>query len=246
MFGLFNKKKSSSIFNATQLKTDMHSHLLPGIDDGSPDVNTSIELISGLKDAGYNKIITTPHILWDMYKNTPDIIKQKLDLVQKELQIRNIDIEINAAAEYFLDDHVAKLLETRAPLLTIKDNMVLVEFSVMHLSMNMKEILFDLQMAGYQPVLAHPERYAYLYKKYEIFHEFKQNGVMFQLNLLSTTGGYGKMVSEMADYFIKYDFYDLIGTDMHHKGHLQRMQSLYLKNEVQELINSGRISNNKL
>ncbi|MCH5596531.1 tyrosine-protein phosphatase [Niabella ginsengisoli] len=224
----------------------MHSHLLPGIDDGASDMETSMELIEGLKNQGYSKLITTPHILWDIYKNTPEIIHSKLDDVREELNKRSIDIEIHAAAEYFLDDHLSELLQKKEPLLTVKDNMVLVEFSVMHMSMNMKEILFDVQMAGYQPILAHPERYTYLYKQYDVLHDLKDNGCMFQLNLLSATGGYGKTVSEMANYFVKHDFYDFIGTDMHHTGHLARLKTINVSQEVKTLVNSGRIVNNQL
>ncbi|MFT4095356.1 MAG: histidinol phosphatase [Niabella sp.] len=224
----------------------MHSHLLPGIDDGAKDIETSVELIKGLKEQGYSKLITTPHILWDMYKNTPSVIHSKLELVREELDKQGIEIELQAAAEYFLDDHVSELLQKKEPLLTIRDNWVLVEFSVMHMSMIMKEILFDMQMAGYQPVLAHPERYTYLYKKYDVLHELKENGCFFQLNILSLSGGYGKTVSEMAGYFIKNDFYDLIGTDMHHTGHLQRLKTLEFSPQLQELANSGRLMNNQL
>jgi tyrosine-protein phosphatase YwqE len=106
------------------LRTDMHSHLLPGIDDGSPDLPTSLKLIRGMMDLGYKKLITTPHILGDMYKNTPGIIAGKLELLRKAVKEEGFDVEINAAAEYFLDEHVAGLLKTGEPLLTLSDKMV--------------------------------------------------------------------------------------------------------------------------
>lgn len=245
MFGLFSRKKAGK-FDASLLGADMHSHLLPGIDDGAKDLETSITLIEGLKALGYTKLITTPHILWDLYKNTPEIIHEKLDMVRSELQKRGIDIEINAAAEYFLDDHMAELLGKKMPLLAIKDNLVLVEFSVMHMSMHMKEMIFDLQMAGYQPILAHPERYTYLYKEYDLLHDLKENGCMFQLNALSATGGYGRTVGEMATYFMKHDFYDFLGTDMHHSGHLERLKSFELSPNLWEMVNNGRFLNKQL
>ncbi|WP_157097829.1 tyrosine-protein phosphatase [Niabella ginsenosidivorans] len=230
----------------TLVKTDMHSHLLPGIDDGAPDLETSIMLIRRFKELGYTKLITTPHILWDLYKNTPDIIENKLELVRNALKENQIDIEITAAAEYFLDDHMTELLQKKEKLLTIKENQVLTEFSTMHKALSMKESLFDVQMAGYQPILAHPERYVYLYKKWDFFHEIKDNGVLFQLNLLSLTGGYGSRVQEIAQYLLDNDFYTFVGTDLHHEGHMSRLQSLQIPEKLQNLLTGDRLLNKAL
>lgn len=247
MFGLFSKKKDAEVaVDYSAIKTDMHSHLLPGIDDGSQDLRTSLEMIEGLKNLGYSKIITTPHVFWDMYKNTPEIIQERLGIVQEALRENNIDIELKVAAEYFLDEHTAELVRRKEPLLTIKDNIVLVEFSVMHMSINMKETIFDLMMAGYQPVLAHPERYTYLNNNREIFDDLRANGCYFQLNLLSISGGYGRVVSEMAKYFLKNDFYDLVGTDMHHIGHLERVKTLKAPPELHQLLTGQKLLNSRL
>src|SRR3954469_23892885 len=102
----FKKKITGSNKDYEMLKADMHSHLLPGIDDGSPNLDISIELIKGLADLGYSKLITTPHIMWDMYKNTTGVIHEKLGLLKKRVEQENIEIEIAAAAEYFIDDHL--------------------------------------------------------------------------------------------------------------------------------------------
>ncbi|MGJ7031884.1 tyrosine-protein phosphatase [Niabella hirudinis] len=230
----------------TLVGTDMHSHLLPGIDDGSPNLETSIALIRQFKELGYTKLITTPHILWDLYKNTPDTIRYQLDALRKALAEYRVDMEMAAAAEYFLDDHVMDLLRKKERLLTLKDDLVLTEFSTMHQSMSMKNILFEMQMAGYRPVLAHPERYAYWYKKWDLFHEIKENGVLFQLNLLSVTGGYGTRVQEIAQYLLEEDFYSFVGTDLHHEGHMARLQTLEVPEKLQELLTSGRILNSDL
>lgn len=246
MFGLFSKKNAKHKLDYRLVKTDMHSHLLPGIDDGSPDMDTTLAHIRHFKELGYSKIITTPHILWDLYKNTPEIIRQKLEEVRAALKANDIDMEIDAAAEYFLDDHLLELLEKKEPLLTVKDNMVLTEFSTMHMSMSMKEILFNVQMSGYQPILAHPERYVYLHKQWEVFEEIKNNGVLFQLNLLSITGGYGNRVKEIAEYLLEHNYYSLVGTDLHHEGHMARLQTLEISAKLQDLITNGSLLNSKL
>src|ERR1700712_1070046 len=125
MFSIFKRKYPATQADFSSLKTDMHSHLLPGIDDGAPDTEISAQLKKGLEDLGYNRFITTPHIMWDMYKNTPATINEAL----KNLQSAGQHTNIRPAAEYFLDDYFDKLLNDESPLLTITEKKVLVEFS---------------------------------------------------------------------------------------------------------------------
>lgn len=247
MFNLFSKKKPrGEKFDYSVLKTDIHSHLLPGIDDGAKDLETSLQLIRGMKELGYQKLITTPHIIWDMYRNTPAIINDKLEQVQEAIKKEGIEIEIHAAAEYFLDEHVEELLKTKEPLLTISGNKVLVEFSLAFPSLNIKDILFDMQMQGYQPVIAHPERYIYLQQNKEFYRELKDIGCLFQLNLLALPGFYGRSVKDLAEYLLSNDFYDLVGTDLHHSRHLEELQHVEMTPSLRKAIESGQISNREL
>ncbi|MET0636030.1 MAG: CpsB/CapC family capsule biosynthesis tyrosine phosphatase [Chitinophagaceae bacterium] len=228
MFGLFSKKTTKGEkFRFEDIGTDMHSHILPGIDDGSPDLETSLNLIRGLQELGYSRLIATPHILWDMFRNTPEIIKEKLDLVREAVLKAGIDIRIDAAAEYYLDEHVSELLAKKEPLLTIGDKKVLIEFSMAFPPFNVKETLFELQMQGYQPVFVHPERYSYLQRNREFFDEMKEIGCIFQLNILSLSGQYGKGVTELSHYLLKKDYYDLLGTDLHHSNHLAMLKQFH-------------------
>lgn len=247
MFNLFSRKKAKGPrIDYSVLKTDMHSHLLPGIDDGSKDIEMSIQLIRGMKELGYQKLITTPHIISDMYRNTPEIINAKLAEVRAAVKKEGIDIELHAAAEYFLDEHVEELLKTKKPLLTISGNKVLTEFSMAFPSMNTKDILFDMQMQGYQPVIAHPERYIYLQQNKEFYRELKDIGCMFQLNILALSGYYGRSVKDLAEYLLNNGFYDLLGTDLHNFHHLEALQYAEMTAPLRKLIESGQISNNKL
>jgi len=238
------KEESSEVFR--NLKTDMHSHLIPGIDDGSPDLNTSLHLIRGMVKLGYTKLITTPHIIWEIYKNSRDGILQKLELLQKAVQMEGIPVEIQAAAEYFLDEHVADLLKHNEPLLTIGGKMVLTEFSLAYKPHGVKEILFEMQMQNYQPVIAHPERYIYLDQNRKFYEELKDIGCLFQLNLLSLTNYYGKGPHELALYLVKKGYYDLVGTDLHDSRHLDAMNNSTLVHQVQKLMESGKILNPEL
>jgi protein-tyrosine phosphatase len=238
MFFFGKKKEKKEQLDLSWLGTDMHSHLVPGIDDGSPDITASVAMIKGLAELGYKKVITTPHILWEIYPNTSDRIIQGLEEVRTALQQEGVNIDLHAAAEYYMDEHFEEEIQKKAPLLCIKDNMVLVEFSMVTAPFDLQRILFDLQMQGYQPVLAHPERYTYLNGRRSVYEDLKTAGCYFQLNLLSLTGYYGRAVQDIAEYLVKNKYYDFAGTDMHHDRHLATLQKLsaspYYK-EIQEL-----------
>ncbi|HYC28298.1 MAG TPA: CpsB/CapC family capsule biosynthesis tyrosine phosphatase, partial [Chitinophagaceae bacterium] len=180
----------------------MHSHLLPGIDDGAPDLESSLSFIRGLVDLGYKKLITTPHILWELYPNTPEKISTTMETLRKAVNEAGIEVELHAAAEYYMDEHFMELLRSKSPLLTIHDNMVLVEFSMITLPMDLHDILFEMQIQNYQPVLAHPERYAFLSRRRDYFDGLKDSGCLFQLNLLALTGYYGDTVKDLSEYFL--------------------------------------------
>ncbi|MBL0272537.1 MAG: hypothetical protein IPQ06_05565 [Chitinophagaceae bacterium] len=247
MLNIFSRSKPAASKKDFGLPgTDIHSHLLPGIDDGSPDMQTSLKLIRGMVDLGYTKLITTPHIMGDIYKNTPEIISGKLELLRAAVKTEGIDVEINAAAEYFLDDYVAGLLKAGEPLLTISGKMILVEFSLAYPSHGLKDILFELQMQGYLPVIAHPERYIYLERHKEFYEELKDIGCLFQLNVLSLTGHYGKSVQELAQYLAKKEYYDLVGTDLHNVRHLEALQNPALGTALKKILATGKIRNQDL
>jgi protein-tyrosine phosphatase len=243
MFSIFKKKYPSIPLDFSGIKTDMHSHLLPGIDDGSPDVMTSLLLKKGLEDMGYRHFITTPHIMWDMYKNTAATIGEALKTLQQEAGNKNI----YAAAEYFLDDYFAEQLDDEKPLLTLTEKQVLIEFSFVAPPMDLKEQLFKMQIKGYKPVLAHPERYTYFAGNKSFFDDFKSMGCLFQLNLLSLSGYYGKIPQELAGYLISKDYIDLVGTDLHHQRHLDALRkSKTIMQTIQQLLDSGRLQNPSL
>jgi tyrosine-protein phosphatase YwqE len=124
--------------------------------------------------------------------------------------------------------------------------MVLAEFSLAYKPHGIKEILFDMQMQGYQPVIAHPERYIYLQQNKEFYEELKDIGCLFQLNILSLSGGYGKSVLDLAQHLLKKDYYDLLGTDLHHGGHLEALRNPALAQQLRKLLDTGRFRNTEL
>lgn len=231
----FFRKKLTQTADLSWLGADMHAHLLPGIDDGAQDMAASLELIRGLAELGYSRLVVTPHVLWEVYPNTPEIILGRLAELRRAVQDAGIAVQLDAAAEYFIDDHLVDELDRKAPLLTLKDNRVLTEFSMITTPYDLLQIFFDLQIQGYQPVLAHPERYIYLGRKKEVFDSLHDAGVLFQLNLLSLTGHYGRTVQELAFYLLEKNYYHFAGTDLHHARQLALLQKLAASSTIDKL-----------
>lgn len=222
---IFSKKEK---VNLEPLCCDMHSHLIPGIDDGAKDLEQSIEIIRAFKELGYKKIITTPHIMSDYYKNTPDIILNGLEKVKNELTKNQIEIEVEAAAEYYLDENFEEKIKTKK-LLSFGKNYVLFELSMFSEPPNLANVIFELQVAGYTPVLAHPERYPYWHKSINKYDELRSKGILLQLNLLSLTGAYSAEVKKTAQKLISNQWIDFCGSDAHNKFHLQLLgENLHL------------------
>ena len=222
MFSFFKKKKRNSNLSFEGLppiQVDMHSHLLPGIDDGSQNMEESIAMIQRFVDMGYKKLITTPHIMSDFYKNTPEIILGKRDEVRVELEKRGIEVELEAAAEYYLDEGLINKLSKKEKLLTFGDNYLLFETSYMNASANLGQAIFMMQSQGYKPVMAHPERYTYWYGKHEEIKEVWEKGVHMQVNLLSLVGYYSKPAKVIAEWLIENQMVSFVGTDCHREKH---------------------------
>jgi protein-tyrosine phosphatase len=246
MFGLFKKKNHESA-DLSGLVADMHNHLIPGIDDGATDLESSISMIRAMHQLGYRKFIATPHVQWEMFKNTHEIIENGARLVQQRLADTEMKVDFRGAAEYFLDEHVDDLLEKNIPLLTIHKNMVLVEFSFIRQPMDLKEKLFQLQIKGYQPIIAHPERYLYFGAHKNLYDELYDMDCVFQLNLLSLVGYYGKKQEELANYLIKKKYVSLLGSDLHNIRHINILRaSTTISQTVNKLLDSGALLNPSL
>jgi tyrosine-protein phosphatase YwqE len=182
-----------------------------------------------------------------MYKNTPEIIRPRHEMLKNALHTNGIPVELEVAAEYLIDDHFEKSLESDDELLCFNGNLILVEFSFVQEPVELKSVLFKLQIKGLQPVIAHPERYLYFGANKQWYSEIKALGCLFQLNILSLSGFYGKAPVELAQYLIKQQYYNLIGTDLHNSRHIDllRASSPYLP-VIKKLIHSGSILNHQL
>lgn len=197
---------------------DMHCHILPGIDDGSPDVETSVELVRRMSNWGIDHIIATPHVTAFTFENTPDTIGTAYHSLTDRLEEEGIDMKIVFSAEYRMDENFLELVEHNG-LIPMPGNRLLIENSFLQPFWDIKNLIFQLQLKGYEPILAHPERYVYYFRDKSVYRELVQAGCRMQINLLSLAGYYGKEVHQVAMWLIKEGLVHFIGSDLHHTDH---------------------------
>jgi len=241
----FFKKRMSSKIEVPPLSVDLHSHLIPAIDDGSQSTEESIKLLRKLHKLGYKKVITTPHIMCDAYGNTKSSILKGLENLQTTVDSYGIDICIEAASEYYLDEGLLPLIKAKE-LLLIADQYLLFETSYTHRPAQMEEIIFEILAAGYIPLLAHPERYRYITQPEEEYGTLKNLGVEFQVNLNSFNGYYGTQAKKNALFLSQHGMIDFLGSDTHNMKHLENLSLVFGSNEYEEIYRYNTIKNKTL
>ncbi|MGA9649987.1 tyrosine-protein phosphatase [Pedobacter sp.] len=242
MFGFFKKKQIVPEFNFSNIGIDMHSHIIPGIDDGAQTLNDSLLLAKRFKALGFKKLIATPHIMADYFRNTSDTINRGLDILRKGLHEIQIDLEVEAAAEYYLDETLEKKINQK-DVLTFGDNFLLFELSYINQPQNLVEFIKRMQDAGYKPVLAHPERYPYYYSSVENYHQIKETGCLLQLNSIALTGYYGSGAKKVAEEMVEHHLVDFIGSDMHHLKHAKALEESLNTVAMQSLLTVHLLNN---
>lgn len=227
MFSLFRNKTSLCEILRTGF-TDFHSHVLPGIDDGSSHIDQSKELLSALHDIGVHTLYCTPHIMHSVYDNTPEIIQSTYNTLKEEARLRNIKLHV--AAEYMLDDGFAKQLKA-GPLLAYPNREVLVEMNYVRAPLSLHQHIFELRTSGYTPVLAHPERYAFYHNSFSNYEQLRDMGCKFQLNLLSLGSYYGKQCNKIALQLLQHEMYTHVGTDTHKLRHIEALRTIKINKQ---------------
>lgn len=247
MFNFFTRGEKA-VADLSFIGADMHSHLLPGIDDGLQELEQTVAFIKELQQLGYSKLICTPHILADLYPNNADTILPKLAMVKAALAEADIDIKVEAAAEYMIDHEFIELIAAskKEDLLTIGSDYILVEMSFLSPSPNIEKVIFDLRIMGLQPILAHPERYNYYHHQFEQYKRIKELGCKLQVNLLSLSGYYGPQVKKIAERLFKNQMADFAGTDMHHEKHLAALKKLAAKKDFYDIVSGATLLNKAL
>jgi len=239
----FRKKKKLPKIDFSLLSVDIHSHLIPAIDDGAKNLDSSVSMIKKMKSLGFKKLITTPHVMSDVYRNNKQDILNGLSILQEELIKQSIDIEISAAAEYYVDYEFEQKISSNN-FLTFGDNYILIELSFVEPPRNILDIIFKLQMEKYKVVLAHPERYHYYNN--DDYRELINRGVILQINLLSLIGYYSVEVQNKTEKMIKAGLVNLVGTDCHNMSQAELYERCQVLPSWHELINRKELINHTL
>jgi len=250
MFSFFKKKSADTAdqlpeitCDYSSLMVDMHSHVLPGIDDGAQNPEESIVLIKKMMELGIKKVIATPHVMIDYYRNTPESISNALHILKEELVNQQIDIKVEAAAEHYFDETFGDRVN-KGNLMTMGDNYVLFELSFMTRPPDLIEMIKKMVSLGYKPILAHPERYSYLnINDYSII---KGWGCYLQLNTISLLGYYGKETKKVAEELAERQMVDFISSDMHNPRHATAFHDALRMPAVEKLITSKLLKNRLL
>lgn len=215
--GIFSKKQYYKDFQF--LGNDFHAHLIPAIDDGARNISESIELIQEMSKMGFHRLVATPHIHKPHFDNTADTISRSADKLREKLLSLSSKVMVDYAAEYFADEHFTSLLQHKT-VLPINNKYILFETSTLQRPYNLFDTIFEIQTAGYVPILAHPERYVYYNEEIDIFYKLKEAGCHFQANILSYSTYYGQEVQKLLNRLLKMQLVDYLCTDIHHVSQL--------------------------
>ena len=213
----FFKKKPEYGFMDIGLLTDVHSHILPGVDDGSPDLEHSLGILTALHDLGLRRFTLTPHVSRSMFPNQAPDLRERFAAFLGQLPAGLSDCKFHLASEYMIDEFFDEIDDR----LTFPDGHILVEMSYYERSRAIKETVFNLQMEGLKPILAHPERYVFYQRVYdkkkgvEELQTLFDMGCQLQLNVLSLTGAYGERSLDIVHWLLDSGMYSYIGTDVH-------------------------------
>jgi tyrosine-protein phosphatase YwqE len=241
VFNWFKRKKQN--FSSAHLVTDIHSHLLPGLDDGVGSFEESEEVIMSFIALGYKKLITTPHVMSDHYRNTSDMILSRLEELKEYLREKKVDVIVEAAAEYYLDESLVRTIENNVPLLTFGKKYLLFETNFITEPLNLKEFIFLATTKGYKLILAHPERYLYLLDNLSKAEDLLNRGVLFQVNVSSIAGQYSKAVQVMAQKLIDRGWIHLLGSDCHNLQHVKLLERIQNTKYFQKALSLPLLNN---
>ena len=213
--GLFKRKREQvKLF----YHTDVHCHILPGVDHGSQSVEQSLEMLRAQAEMGIDSVILTSHVTAVTFENTRESLMDAFLKLKDAVTDDGLDMKLYLSAEYRMDEYFDK--EYAADhLIPMPGNHILLENSFQQELMNLNELLFDLQVKGYRTILAHPERYSYYSRRRKRYEELHNAGARFQINILSFTGYFGEEARESALWFAKNGMIDYLGSDMHNLKH---------------------------
>ena len=249
MIRLFKKKPNEAV--KLPIYTDIHCHIVPGVDDGSPDTATSIELLSRMKEWGLRRIYASPHVADDVFENSPDTLDPALEELQEAVKKTSLDMVIERHAEYRIGELSTRQIE-QGIATTLPKDYIVIENSCMQEPWNLENFVFNLKLKGLVPILAHPERYRYYNSTgstgKQRYSELHHKGLLFQTNILSLAGQYAYTDRETAEWLISMGFVDFLGTDLHNHRHADTIEAYLRTNKARKHFDAlkGRLLNDTL
>lgn len=217
MISWFRKKEPAPL----PFSTDIHCHIIPGVDDGSESVDKSVELLQHMQQWGITRIIPTPHHTEEYFENTAATIDPQRESLVAAAREAGITVGIMpASGEYRLDSYFVDLLG-KGLVRPLAGSYLLIENNFSMEPYDIDSTLFDLSLKGYKPVMAHPERYTYYHRNPDRYRRLHKNGALFQCNLMSLGGYYGKEIRKTAEWMLENDLIDFLGTDLHGMRHVE-------------------------
>lgn len=241
MLNIFRGKRKFQ--NLDWMQIDMHSHILPDLDDGASTLEDGLQLIERLNGLGIQKFFFTPHVFHGMYPNTPARIAKAYEQIQRS---KYVEMAAGFAAEYMVDTYFDSLVQAEEILLTLPNNHVLIEMSYIQESSLIEKVIFDLQMQGYKPILAHPERYVFYHGNIKAIQRLRELGCLLQLNLLSLYGYYGPSEKKTARLLSEKGLVDLVGSDTHHMRHVKALEHWIGKEDLWPYFKRCNLQNQEL
>lgn len=219
-----NKKDVELFYN-----TDVHCHIMPGVDHGAQTIDQALELLEAEKKMGINRVFLTSHVTAGTFENTPQTLTEAFNIFSKAVEEAGLGMELHVSAEYRIDEYWETQWKAGA-ILPLPGNYILMENSFQQELLQLDDLMFELMVKGYNPILAHPERYSYYAHRHHRYEKMHNAGVKFQLNILSLAGYFGPVARGNAEWLIKNNMVDMLGTDMHHIEHAHIIQE-YLKSK---------------
>ncbi|MDD2595614.1 MAG: hypothetical protein PHD11_07375 [Bacteroidales bacterium] len=244
----FNRHRYS--FRDVGMTTDIHCHILPGVDDGAGNMDSSVEIFERLYNAGVKQIVLTPHVSKGIYPNTTQILVSGFALLADFIPVNLKDaLSLKLGAEYMIDDYFEEITDP----LVYRNNTILIEMSYSSRSSNIMDVVFNLLNKGYNPILAHPERYVFYQgpghhtpNRLQELEKLVDMGCALQLNIQSLTGSYGEGSLKVLKYLLDHDYYSYIATDIHSAGQFDLFKDFKVNSSQFEKIRQLAVNNDRL
>lgn len=234
---------------------DLHSHILPGLDDGARTIEETFNLIKEAEEAGFEAIISTSHYMEGYYETNVAERDVWLQSIQKNLHIKNLGMKLYLGNEIYFSEHIIKLLEERRASTINDTSYVLFEMPLNAEPLNMYDVIYSLLQYKLVPILAHPERYSFVQQEPELIYDLIQKGVLMQCNYASIIGYYGEKAKLIAKKMFENKSVHFLGSDVHRPktiypripNILKEIQNIIGEQKLEELttINPELVLNNK-